>query len=298
MLIRSFRNLFLALLAIIERRVVSRPFSDPLGRKGAWALLSRAPAHVLRHVHVSLQGVPRLTRPLRVLFLADLHTGSHTDDLGRLRDLIRFGAELEPDLMCLGGDYVNLMPFGGGRVPPTTTASILADVRPPLGSFAILGDHDETYGAGMITRALREAGITVLVNETVSVGFDADEVSITGVTPDAARLRDLIIPSQGNALRLVLAHDPAAFALLPQDAACLMLCGHTHGGQIRIPLLGPLMNLSDAPLRWTYGHIVDGKRHLYVTSGIGTSLVPLRIAVPPELALIEVDGAELVGGAL
>ena len=298
MLVRSFRNLFQAILGVIQRRVISKQFSDPSGRKGAWAWLSRAPAHVVRNVHIRLCGVARLNRPLRVLFLADLHTGSHTDDVARLRDIIKFGAGLEPDLMCLGGDYVNAMPLGGGRVPPTTIASILADIRPPLGSFAVLGDHDETYGADTISHALRAAGITVLVNETVSVGFDGGEFSITGVTSDAAMLHDLITPRGGNVLRLVLAHDPAAFALLPKNTACLMLCGHTHGGQIRIPLLGPLMNLSDAPLRWTYGHIVDGKRHLYVTSGIGTSLVPLRIGIPPELALIEVDGAELRGGVL
>ena len=90
----------------------------------------------------------------------------------------------------------------------------------------------------------------------------------------------------------MLAHDPAAFALVPEGITCLMLCGHTHGGQIRIPLLGPIINMSDAPLRWTYGHVVIDNRHLYVTSGIGTSLLPFRIGVPPEIALIELDGAE------
>ena len=130
------------------------------------------------------------------------------------------------------------------------------------------------------------------MNETVSVAFDECEVSITGVTPDGVKVVELMTAAPASAFRIVLAHDPAAFALLPDDAACLMLSGHTHGGQIRFPLLGPLINMSDAPLKWTYGHIVDRKRHLYVTSGIGTSLLPLRIAVPPELALIEVNGAE------
>ena len=72
--------------------------------------------------------------------------------------------------------------------------------------------------------------------------------------------------------------------------ADLMLCGHTHGGQIQLPLLGPLVNMSDAPLRWTYGHVVEGDCHLYVTSGLGTSVLPLRLGIPPEVVIVEVDG--------
>ena len=291
MLLRSVRKAFEALLEALERRTVATPFTDPSGTKGSWSWVARAPEHRLRNVRLTVQNVPGLKRPLRILFLADLHVGSHTNDVARIRALMRFVAELKPDVMCLGGDYVNTMPFGGGRVPPATIASILAQARPPFGSYAILGDHDERYGACAITCALRDVGIRVLVNETVSVPFEGGAVSITGVTADAARLRDLIAQAPASDLRIVLAHDPAAFAYLPRDAACLMLSGHTHGGQIRVPLLGPLVNMSDAPLRWTYGHIVDRNRHLYVTSGVGTSLLPLRVGVPPELALIELDGS-------
>jgi hypothetical protein len=70
-----------------------------------------------------------------------------------------------------------------------------------------------------------------------------------------------------------------------------MLCGHTHGGQIKLPLLGVIRNASQAPLHWSYGLIVERNRHLIVTAGLGTSGVPLRIGVPPEFAVIEVSGA-------
>ena len=161
-----------------------------------------------------------------------------------------------------------------------------------MGCVAVLGDHDECYGAHAITAALRDAGITVLVNEAATLAFQGGTISVIGVTRDAARVGDLLTQAPTDSLKLVLAHDPAAFALLPEGITCLMLCGHTHGGQIRIPLLGPVINMSDAPLRWTYGHVVIDNRHLYVTSGIGTSLLPVRIGVPPEIALIELDGAE------
>lgn len=288
--LRSVRKAFSAVMNSLERRVVAQPFSDPRGGKGRWAALSRAPAHRVSHVRIGVAGWPQFSRPLRILFLADLHVGSHTDDVERLTRIAITAAELQPDVMCLGGDYINGLLFGGGRVPPETTAAILARSKPPLGSFAVLGDHDELYGAAVIARALQDAGLTVLLDDAAPVVFEGQEITILGVTPQATRLPDLLRQAGTGRPIIVLAHDPAAFALLPRNAAAVMLCGHTHGGQIRLPLLGPLVNMSDAPLRWTYGHVVDEPCHLYVTSGLGTSLIPLRLGIPPEVALIEVDG--------
>jgi uncharacterized protein len=290
MLLRLVRNAFNACLMSLERRVVAQPFSDPRGSKGWWAWLSRAPAYRLSRVRIGIAGWPQFSRPLRILFMSDLHVGSHTEDVERLTQITMSAAELQPDLMCLGGDYMNGLLFGGGRVPPETTAAILGRVKPPLGSFAILGDHDELYGAPAIARALGDAGLNVLLNEAAPIIFEGHEITILGVTPDATGLPELIQRARIGIPRIVLAHDPAAFALLPRDTADLMLCGHTHGGQIQLPLLGPLVNMSDAPLRWTYGHVVEGDCHLYVTSGLGTSVLPLRLGIPPEVVIVEVDG--------
>src|SRR4051794_8340317 len=191
MLLRLVRTAFNAVLTSLERRIVAQPFSDPHGRKG-WSWLSRAPAHSVRQVWIGMAGWPRASRPLRLLFLSDLHVGSHTDDVERLGKIMRSAGELQPDLMCLGGDYVNSLLFGGGRVPPETIAEILAVVKPPLGSFAILGDHDELYGGSAIAGALQDAGLTVLRNQAAHVAFDGHEITIVGVTPDAAELPDLI----------------------------------------------------------------------------------------------------------
>ena len=88
---------------------------------------------------------------------------------------------------------------------------------------------------------------------------------------------------------IVLAHDPHWFAHVPAGPH-LTLAGHTHAGQLRVPFIGALRNASRAPLRWSYGHIVEDGRHLYVTAGLGTSPLPLRIGAPPEYALIDVGG--------
>ena len=291
MLVRTIRHGFSALTASLERRMLSQPFTDPSGHKGWWTWISHAPAHKVSRVRIGIAGWPQLSRPLRILFLSDLHVGSHAGDVERLSRILISAAEFHPDLMCVGGDYINGMLFGGGRVPPETTAAILGGVKPPLGSFAVLGDHDELYSAPAIIRALSDAGLRVLLDATTSITFEGHEIKVLGMNPGSARLSELIRQAPISSPRIVLAHDPAAFALLPADTAGLMLCGHTHGGQVQLPLLGPLVNMSDAPLRWTYGHVTKGDCHLYVTSGLGTSLLPLRLGIPPEVVHLEVDGA-------
>jgi len=92
-----------------------------------------------------------------------------------------------------------------------------------------------------------------------------------------------------DAPTIVLAHDPVWFAHLPAGPH-LMLAGHTHGGQIRLPGVGIVRNATKAPLRWSHGLVAERGQHLYVTSGIGTSGVPVRWGVPPEFAVLDVTG--------
>jgi uncharacterized protein len=274
-------------LVFFERRL-EKPFSDPAGKKGLWGWIARAPQHTIQRVPVAIAGWPRFSRALRIVFMADLHIGSHTGDVARLASLIETAKHLEPDVLCLGGDYLNGMPFGGGRVPPNTVAAILANVSPPLGRFGVLGDHDNTYGADEVSAALSSAEVVVLNNQTQHILFDGEAIAVIGVTPDADQLEKLL-PSRGAMPAIILAHDPAAFAKVPVGPY-IMLSGHTHGGQIQLPLIGPIINASAAPLRWTYGHVAEGGRHLYVTSGIGTSAFPLRLGIAPEIVLLEVIG--------
>ena len=156
----------------------------------------------------------------------------------------------------------------------------------------MLGNHDYTYGADEVAAALKASGITVLNDETRTLSFEGHDVDLVGL-PDARELRPAGQALLSSLLRptIVLAHDPFWFAHVP-PGPYLILAGHTHGGQIRFPLVGALRNASRAPLRWTCGHIVEGERQLYVTGGLGTSGIPLRIGMPPEFAVIDVNGRE------
>ena len=223
------------------------------------------------------------------MFLSDLHLGSHTRDLARLHRILEGGMRHGPDVGLLGGDYINGMLFGKGRIPPDVTFSVVSRFTPPLGWFAILGDHDRMYGTERIVRALDGSGIRLLNGGRTTLSFQGCEVDVVGIEPLPTDPADALKPHLQGRPAIVLAHDPAAFSHLPAGPY-LMLSGHTHGGQIWLPRIGPFVNMSMAPLRWTYGHVIEDDRHLYVTSGIGTSGLPLRIGIPPEIAVIDING--------
>src|SRR5215475_9858341 len=124
----------------------------------------------------------------RVAFLSDLHTGSHSDDVLRLNAIVHDVAALAPDLVLYGGDYVNMQPFGGGRVPPRTIAAILSRLEARLGRFAILGNHDYVYGARAVIDALEHHGIPVLDHARRSMRFQNHAIDLVGV-PDAGMTR-------------------------------------------------------------------------------------------------------------
>jgi predicted MPP superfamily phosphohydrolase len=276
-------------LKSLLRAMLRPPYRDEVGRKGWFERISRAQPHLARRFDLAIAGWPRAARPLRIAFLSDLHAGSHAGDVARLAAIVAEAQAFKPDLALHGGDFVNMQPFGGGRIAPRIIAATLARLDAPLGRFAVLGNHDYTYGTDEIARALQDNGITVLSDEKRTLRHEGHDIDLVGL-PDARDLR-----LEGRAIlagierpTIVLAHDPFWFAHVPPGPH-LTLAGHTHGGQVVLPRLGALTNASRAPRRWTYGHVIEDGRQLYVTSGIGTSGIPLRIGMPPEFAVIDVS---------
>jgi predicted MPP superfamily phosphohydrolase len=270
----------------LTRALARPPYHEEHGRKGWLTPFSRAQPHHVRRLALTIPGWPSL----RIAFLSDFHAGSHTDDLARLAAIVAEAAAFKPDLVLHGGDFVNMQLFGGGRIAPRAVAKVLAGLDAPLGRFAVLGNHDYTYDAEAVAAALRRQGLTVLDDERVTISIGGSSVDLVGL-PDARVVRDksrALLAALERPL-LVLSHDPAWFAEMPAGPH-LMLAGHTHGGQFRFPLVGPVVNMSRAPLRWSYGLIEEGRRRLYVTSGLGTSGLPLRIGIPPEFVIIDVSG--------
>jgi predicted MPP superfamily phosphohydrolase len=276
----------------LYRALARPPFRDEAGRKGWLEPFTRAPRHHVRTLKLGMPGWPHWPRPLRVAFLSDFHTGGHAGDIARFAAMIAEAASHAPDLALYGGDFVNMMPFGGGRIPPHVTAAILARLPAPLGRFATLGNHDRNYGPDEVAEALRANDIAVLLDTAQEADFHGVRIPIVGIQDarrDRPAARTLLASLSPERPTIVLAHDPYWFAHLPSGPH-LMLAGHTHGGQVCLPGIGPLINASRAPLRWSYGLIEETGRRMYVTSGLGCSSLPLRFRMPPEWVLLELNG--------
>ena len=217
--------------------------------------------------------------PLRIAQVTDIHMGVPDMPATRVAALVRQVNALHPDLIALTGDY------HGGKIIDTASGNLddavrpLARLRSRLGTFAVRGNHDEPYWS---PRVLPRYGMTYLQNTHV----DAGPVTVAGIddlstgSPDIVAALDGIAPGRPV---ILLMHEPDGFAGVPASVA-LTLAGHTHGGQIKLPLFGtPLTNTRFGYVR---GRYVVGGRTLIVSSGVGTSIVPLRLGVPPEIVVV------------
>jgi uncharacterized protein len=221
-------------------------------------------------------GLSQALDGLRVALLTDVHHSAlvSADDVTRAVEL---ALSTEPDMIVLGGDYVTY----GDRNFVEPVAELLAPLRAPNGVFAILGNHDDDRE---MPAALTRKGITVLKDQRTRVVIRGDALEIAGIRFWTRRPADIARVLKGaDDPVLLLAHDPRRLT----EAAALnvpaVLSGHTHGGQVVVPGLGAI-----ARARFP---IVEGlgqreKSSIFVSRGIGTVYVPVRINCPPEVALV------------
>ena len=228
---------------------------------------------------------PRTLDGLRLGLLSDLHAGApHAGPKAIARAVERLNDEA-PDAILLLGDYIDAHPLWGGRISPAAIARELAALRAPLGTYAVLGNHDWKQVGEEMWRALEDAGIEVLENRVMKAG----DIHVAGLADLRSRRPDLpgaLTGVPAGAPVVLLAHDPDVFPYVPARVA-LTLSGHTHGGQVAIPVLRRLAIPSHYGERYARGHVIEGGRHLYITSGLGTSGLPVRLLAPPEVVVLE-----------
>jgi predicted MPP superfamily phosphohydrolase len=246
---------------------------------------------VVSRSELRLTGWPSPLSGLKVALLADLHIGSPHWDLAALDRLVERTNAERPDLVLLAGDYQINDVMGGSFVQAEPIAEGLSRLRAPLGVFAVLGNHDWWNDGERSRRAFTAHGIRVLEEEHVRIERGDASFYLVGLADQMTRKSQVQTALSGippGAATLVLVHEPDVFQTFPrlQVAPTLTLAGHTHGGQVWLPLLGRLVVPSRFGQRYAYGHIVEGPRHLFVTSGVGTSIFPVRFLVPPEIALL------------
>jgi predicted MPP superfamily phosphohydrolase len=194
---------------------------------------------------------------------------------------------LDADVNLLLGDFLDSSRLGKGRARARDVARELA--RLPR-SVAVLGNHDWLGAGPAMGWALRDAGVRLLENEAVEL---REGLWIAGLADTRHRFPDLdgaLRDVPHDAALLLAVHDPDFFPEIPARVA-LTVAGHMHGGQVNIPLLRRAVLPTRFGERYLAGHIVERGRHLYVSSGLGTAGVPLRLRRPPEVPVLRLSAA-------
>ena len=245
---------------------------------------------------------------LTVAVLADIHVGEPYMPVSRIEEIVETTNALGADLIVILGDYVAGHRFMTRQVGMAEIAPALARLKAPLGVFSILGNHDwwddltaqrDRRGPIIAARALRDAGIPVFENDVVRLKKDGQFFWIAGLGDQLAfvhgpgrfqgvdDLPGTLAKVSDASPVILLAHEPDIFPRIPERVA-LTLSGHTHGGQVRLFGYSPIVP-SKYGNRYAYGHVVEDGRHLIVSGGLGTSILPVRFGVPPEVAILSLE---------
>ena len=228
-------------------------------------------------------------RPLRVAVLTDLHVGSPFNGMAKLHSTVDRTNAAQPDLICILGDLVIQGVLGGRFVPPEEIVVELARLHASAGVVAVLGNHDGWLDHDRVRQALEAVGIRVVEDTAVRLNTPIGPVWVAGISDLWTGPHDLNAALEAvaddGAPVLLLTHNPDVFPAVPARVT-LTLAGHTHGGQVRLPFLGAPVVPSKFGQRFAAGHVVEGGRHLFVATGVGTSILPVRFRVPPSVTLL------------
>jgi hypothetical protein len=246
---------------------------------------------------VHLPRLPEAFSGMRIVQISDIHYFEWTETFFLRRVVERVNA-LHPDMVVLTGDFVTYGPvrwpsedahkrFARRHMPEC--ASILNGIRCPL-RYATLGNHDMMVGGRYIYGDLVNQGLPVLRNTAVPLERNGERLWLVGLGSACVKDADPERAIPASAVRdkeamIVLAHEPDILPEIAPYGVDLMLSGHTHGGQIRIPFLPPAF-LPDYGKKYVEGWFRYGSTQLYVNRGIGTIGVPLRVNCPPEITLL------------
>jgi predicted MPP superfamily phosphohydrolase len=246
---------------------------------------------------------------LKIVAISDIHGGSRGVTAEKIRLVVEKANEQNADLIVLLGDYVSQAhenkPYSERslKMPVSEIADNLKGLQAKLGVYAVLGNHDGFYGDEKISAELERVGIDVLENEIKSIEKNGqkfrllglkDHMKVKGWSSFDTDVRSVVAKSEQVGDIIVLEHSPDILEILLFNNTLgkdfkLMLAGHTHGGQVWFPVLGTPVVPSSYGQKYSYGHKKEKDADIFVTSGVGTSILPIRFMMPPEIAVLTIQ---------
>lgn len=232
-----------------------------------------------------LNELPQSFAGLRILQLSDIHH-SLFFPLDRVAKVVELSNRLKPDLVALTGDFIT---YSRRSIEPV--AEMLGTLRSRLGVVAVLGNHDFRVGAESVQKALRRHRIKVLRNKHIVLHDGCDTLTVAGVDDlgYGADLRAALRGVPHGSPSILLAHNPRLVRRAARYGVGLVLSGHTHGGQVNVPLLGTVYGRGPEQLRYKVGWDRLGDTQIYVSRGIGTIVLPWRWRCPAEIPFLELQ---------
>lgn len=250
--------------------------------------------------HVTVESATWSGPPLRIGVISDTHVAAPHTDVARIERLVARMNGQRPDVVVLLGDYAGGHEPAAMRARPEQSEILrgveaFRELSAPLGVHGVLGNHDSWYDDAAISAALTRAGVTVLDNRAERIARPGGAFWLAGLADMHSPREPPLVSATlrqvaDDAPVVVLTHWPDPFVEVP-DRVALTLAGHTHCGQVNLPVFGRLVHASRMSERWACGLYDEGGRKLFVTGGVGVSILPVRFRAPPEIAVVTLRAA-------
>jgi uncharacterized protein len=229
-------------------------------------------------------------RPFTVVHIADLHADRFTDE-DKIRRYIEKVNNSYPDIVTFAGDLITT-----GTAYIDTAAELMGEIRATYGVYAVIGDHDYWVDEDRVTDALENHGIKVLRNENHWINHGGNRIKLTGLTEiysqqiPETRLMELLEEEDGESFRIVISHQATDRLVEASSVHQVdqLLAGHTHGGQIRIPVFFYPVTAAQAETDYVNGHWWVDDMLLKINNGLGFTLAPIRYNAPAQVSVITV----------
>lgn len=261
-----------------------------------YSVATREP--VIREADIAMPDWPDGVPPMKAMLISDVHVAGPDMPPERLAQIVEQVNAAKPDLVLFAGDFVSDKRTATRHYDPREGLAPLTGLNAPLGSVAVMGNHDHWFELPKIRATLKKAGVEIIDNGAtirgplIIGGVDDDHTGRARVPETLAAMDNIQANDSDNIARarIMLSHSPDIMPQIPgKDAASyipLVLAGHTHCGQISFPFIGALTYVSRYGDRYACGIVKENGKTIIVGAGLGTSILPFRLGAVPDMWLL------------